>query len=187
MTSSVTQLAQRRASREASSAGSDWTHPQVSGGDIEKATPDPIPNSEVKLLGADGTARATWWESRTPPGFSLNLRTGIAVRRFFFVFSQPFCVLPAGRARSAPGGRWLREGHSELPRALSRMFIGRAGPRRTRLGRSFPGVHGRPEKERRSVSDIGPLRAALRTPPRGPTVWACPAALLLVVAAGSVL
>ena len=32
---------------------------QVSGGDIEEATPDPIPNSEVKLLGADGTARAT--------------------------------------------------------------------------------------------------------------------------------
>ena len=32
------------------------THPQVSGGDIEEATPDPIPNSEVKLLGADGTA-----------------------------------------------------------------------------------------------------------------------------------
>jgi hypothetical protein len=32
---------------------------QVSGGDIEEATPDPIPNSEVKLLGADGTARVT--------------------------------------------------------------------------------------------------------------------------------
>jgi hypothetical protein len=32
---------------------------QVSGGDIEEATPDPIPNSEVKLFGADGTARAT--------------------------------------------------------------------------------------------------------------------------------
>ena len=33
--------------------------PKVSGGDIEEVTPDPIPNSEVKLLGADGTARAT--------------------------------------------------------------------------------------------------------------------------------
>ena len=32
---------------------------QVSGGDIEEATPDPIPNSEVKLFGADGTARVT--------------------------------------------------------------------------------------------------------------------------------
>ena len=32
---------------------------QVSGGDIKEATPDPFPNSEVKLLGADGTARET--------------------------------------------------------------------------------------------------------------------------------
>ena len=29
----------------------------VSGSNIEEAIPDPIPNSEVKLLGADGTAR----------------------------------------------------------------------------------------------------------------------------------
>ena len=42
--------------------------PIVSGGYIEEAIPDPIPNSEVKLLGADGTARATVWESRTLPG-----------------------------------------------------------------------------------------------------------------------
>ena len=32
---------------------------KVSGGDIEEVTPDPISNSEVKLLGADGTARET--------------------------------------------------------------------------------------------------------------------------------
>jgi hypothetical protein len=44
-----------------------WT-PKVSGGDIEEAIPDPISNSEVKLFGADGTARATVWESRTLPG-----------------------------------------------------------------------------------------------------------------------
>ena len=44
--------------------------PQFSGGDVEEATPDPIPNSEVKLLGADGTAREAVWESRTSPGFS---------------------------------------------------------------------------------------------------------------------
>jgi hypothetical protein len=43
--------------------------PTVSGGDFEEATPDPIPNSEVKLFGADGTAREAVWESRTPPGF----------------------------------------------------------------------------------------------------------------------
>ena len=42
--------------------------PKFSGGDIEEATPDPIPNSEVKLFGADGTAREAVWESRTLPG-----------------------------------------------------------------------------------------------------------------------
>ena len=30
-------------------------------------TPDPIPNSEVKLRHADGTARAAVWESRSMP------------------------------------------------------------------------------------------------------------------------
>lgn len=39
-----------------------------SGGDIEEAIPDPISNSEVKLFGADGTARIPVWESRTLPG-----------------------------------------------------------------------------------------------------------------------
>ena len=43
--------------------------PNVSGDDFEEATPDPIPNSEVKLFGADGTAREAVWESRTSPGF----------------------------------------------------------------------------------------------------------------------
>jgi hypothetical protein len=43
--------------------------PKISGGDFEEATPDPIPNSEVKLFGADGTAMEALWESRTPPGF----------------------------------------------------------------------------------------------------------------------
>ncbi len=42
--------------------------PTDSGGNIEEAIPDPISNSVVKLFGADGTARATVWESRTLPG-----------------------------------------------------------------------------------------------------------------------
>ena len=37
------------------------------GGDSEEVTPVPIPNTEVKLFSADGTARETVWESRTPP------------------------------------------------------------------------------------------------------------------------
>ncbi len=39
-----------------------------SGGYSEEETPVPIPNTEVKLFSADGTARVTAWESRTPPG-----------------------------------------------------------------------------------------------------------------------
>ena len=49
--------------------------PKVSGGDVDEATPDPISNSEVKLIGADGTAREAVWESRTLPGNS-SLRNG---------------------------------------------------------------------------------------------------------------
>ena len=33
----------------------------------DKVTPDPIPNSEVKLVSGDGTARATVCESSTMP------------------------------------------------------------------------------------------------------------------------
>ena len=35
----------------------------------ERATPVPIPNTEVKPFCADGTARAAVWKSRTRPGF----------------------------------------------------------------------------------------------------------------------
>ncbi len=41
---------------------------KFSGGNGEEDTPVPIPNTEVKLFSADGTARVTVWESRTPPG-----------------------------------------------------------------------------------------------------------------------
>ena len=44
-------------------------NPKFSGGDIEEVPPDPIPNSEVKLLGANGTAPVTVWESRSLPDF----------------------------------------------------------------------------------------------------------------------
>jgi hypothetical protein len=36
------------------------------------ATPDPIPNSEVKSSCGDGIARATVWESSTMPAFILD-------------------------------------------------------------------------------------------------------------------
>ena len=37
------------------------------GGYGSEATPVPIPNTEVKLICADGTAWATAWKSRSPP------------------------------------------------------------------------------------------------------------------------
>ena len=69
VTSCISAQRQRVCDRRATESRQRTGRPQVSGGDIEEATPDPIPNSEVKLLGADGTARATLWESRTLPGF----------------------------------------------------------------------------------------------------------------------
>ena len=42
------------------------------GGDSEEATPVPIPNTEVKLFSADGTAREAVWESRTLPKIFLS-------------------------------------------------------------------------------------------------------------------
>ena len=39
-----------------------------------KVTPVPIPNTMVKLQGADGTARATVWESRLLPDFFHMIR-----------------------------------------------------------------------------------------------------------------
>ena len=44
------------------------------GGHSEKETPGPIPNPEVKLLSADGTAAGTLWETRTPPDQHLQER-----------------------------------------------------------------------------------------------------------------
>src|ERR1700761_3003996 len=43
------------------------TGSQCYGGHSERETPGPIPNPEAKPLSADGTARATAWESRTSP------------------------------------------------------------------------------------------------------------------------
>ena len=42
------------------------------GGDSKEVTPVPIPNTEVKLFSADGTAREAEWESRTLPEINYN-------------------------------------------------------------------------------------------------------------------
>ena len=41
---------------------------QFLGDPSEEDPPVPIPNTAVKLLSPDGTARASVWESRTSPG-----------------------------------------------------------------------------------------------------------------------
>ena len=48
---------------------------KMSLGDLsDVGTPGPIPNPEVKPVSADGTWRATSWESRSlPRGFSFNI------------------------------------------------------------------------------------------------------------------
>ena len=46
----------------------------LAGDNSEEATPDPIPNSEVKLFSVDGTAWVTVWESRSLPAFFVFAR-----------------------------------------------------------------------------------------------------------------
>ncbi len=43
---------------------------KFSGDCVERDTPVPIPNTAVKPLGADGTAPAAAWESRSSPEFN---------------------------------------------------------------------------------------------------------------------
>ena len=43
---------------------------QFLGDPSEEDPPVPIPNTVVKLLSPDGTARASVWESRTSPGLT---------------------------------------------------------------------------------------------------------------------
>ncbi len=42
------------------------------GGNSERATPVPIPNTVVKPFSVDGTVMETWRESRTSLGFKLK-------------------------------------------------------------------------------------------------------------------
>src|SRR5689334_10507412 len=58
----------QRRSRPPAPAGRA-SHFVFPGDNTGEVTPVPIPNTEVKLSRADGTAGATLWESRTSPGF----------------------------------------------------------------------------------------------------------------------
>ncbi len=58
---------------------------QFSGGNGREETPVPIPNTEVKISSADGTAWATVWESKTLPGIT---------KRAFPLEERPFICGP---------------------------------------------------------------------------------------------
>ena len=74
-----------------------FIHPFVRD-ESEEALPDPIPNSEVKLLSADGTAGVTRWESRSSRTPLQRPRGRAATER-----------LPRGRVVSGrPASGWAR-------------------------------------------------------------------------------
>ena len=59
---------------------------KFSGGYSGGATSLPIPNRAVKPSCADGTARDTWWESRTLPGFIKKAHSFINMDGAFFFY-----------------------------------------------------------------------------------------------------
>jgi hypothetical protein len=59
------------------------------GGHSKEDPPVPIPNTEVKLFSADGTARATVWESRSPPFFARQSPGQVLPARGFVVSDWP--------------------------------------------------------------------------------------------------
>ena len=80
----------------------------LAGDNSKEATPDPIPNSVVKLFRVDGTAWVTVWESRSLPAFFLFLRGAFCVGcekmpqlrtlvRAWGIFS---CLLEIARAKT---------------------------------------------------------------------------------------
>src|SRR3954453_4211390 len=75
------------------------TSSQCYGGHGERETPGLIPNPEAKPFSADGTARGTGWESRTPPDiFSRNGGTATAVTPFLHFHPSGFGAETGGSA-----------------------------------------------------------------------------------------
>src|SRR3954454_22741376 len=79
--------------------------------DSERETPLPIPNRAVKPLSADGTWRATSWESRSPPVFPRAAPRG---RLFFWAFvvakAAPLRLTGGGAICSRRGSRADHDG-----------------------------------------------------------------------------
>ena len=78
-----------------------WSCPQFLGDHSEEDPPVPIPNTAVKLLSPDGTARASVWESRTSPGL---IRKKPAPKRRAFCFKPGNFLLSHIVAYAVPSG-----------------------------------------------------------------------------------
>ena len=80
---------------------------KVFGGNVGGVIPDPIPNSEVKPSRADGTARGTAWESRTPPELTTN-PAGESLRGFLYpspIWHVRCCTMPRMPSSSESSSR----------------------------------------------------------------------------------
>ena len=105
-----------------------------SGGYVVGVTPVPIPNTEVKPYGADGTARETVWESRSPPGLSCKARSSERALSFLlkvFCWWGPTYPSPAvvpGASLGHASSRASRLRHFNSPVRLTLRFF--AGFRR---------------------------------------------------------
>ena len=87
----------------------------LAGGYSKEVTPDPIPNSEVKLFSVDGTA-CRLWESRSPPAFFF-----VTFVTFIFALlfrEEFFCVQGKVKLFSVDGTAIV-----DCRRALSKNFI----------------------------------------------------------------
>ena len=125
------------------------------GGDGGGVTPLPIPNREVKPSSADGTARETGWESRSPPHFfrvapevdsGAFLVEGVRARRPLWAHCR--------RPQASPGLGWES---AEAGRCPDR---GRAAPR------TYPQGQGeRPASEPPSRRGVGSTWAGSGSPP----------------------
>ena len=92
----------------------------ISGGNDEKVTPVPIPNTEVKLLSADGTWLDTARESRSSPdSFSLEeFLRGVFSYILEFMMGQGSKTI-AGSRGEAPNPAQLRSATARSKRKLS--------------------------------------------------------------------
>src|SRR3954470_22784466 len=99
--------------------------PQVSGGHRREVTPVPIPNTEVKLSSADGTAWETAWESRSLPGLTRKARRE-SDRPFFMYARIPQLQAPA-QARAARRGVQFRNAARRVGRPDRIHLQSRAG------------------------------------------------------------